>query len=228
MAEDYVDIVMNGFLEPEEEIQGTPVDTSLTVDNTKANKVHVMPNDLLVNLEAFYNNQENPHKVGYDSSNKTWESYEDPPGSGNWAIAYGLSSILDQNGNFRPVKAGDVITDDAASNTFEKRANEMYNLILKDSHISDDFSGIDLNKQTSFLSLLMNTGYEGFKYKNILTAEGEDDWQITNAYTSFGEGDFNKFLFEAFDATEGFVRDDGVTLPGLQNRRDAEKDLWEK
>lgn len=71
---------------------------------------------------------------------------------------------------------------------------------------------LDNNQMTALMSLMFNVG--GPKLR------------ISKAIQALNEGDFNTFVYEAFDEDAGFVHSEGKKLPGLVRRRAAERKLF--
>ena len=74
------------------------------------------------------------------------------------------------------------------------------------------FEDLNDNQKVSLLGLVYNVGITNFNK--------------SKARTALIEGDMDEFILQAFDSEIGFVKQGNTTIPGLQNRRAAEKDLF--
>ena len=57
---------------------------------------------------------------------------------------------------------------------------------------------------------------------------GQGNFEKSNALKALNAGERDKFIFEAFDKSKGFVKQGGKTMKGLQNRRARERELFER
>jgi GH24 family phage-related lysozyme (muramidase) len=86
-----------------------------------------------------------------------------------------------------------------------------------------NWKDLNVNQQSSIVSLTYNVGLDALKYK---TEDGER--VETDAFKALSKGDYKTFKDEAFDSEKGFVRSKGNIVSGLQTRREDEETLFEK
>ena len=89
---------------------------------------------------------------------------------------------------------------------------ELFEKETKNSIGQKQFDSLTDNQKAAVVSLIYNVGRNNF--------DG------TKAQKAIKSGDFDTFINEAFDPEKGFTKQAGKVLKGLQNRRQAEKDLF--
>ena len=154
----------------------------------------------------FTSKYEDESQRYFNPSRNTWTAYADSLAKGLPTVGPGLTGML---GDLEIIP-GKEYSSDVISQEFKKRSMDDYNLLKR--NLGDSFTNLNANQQASIMSLLHNVGSG-----NLLKSK---------AFEGLKEGDLEKFMYEAFDPEVGFVRASGKTVPGLQRRRQSERDLF--
>ena len=108
---------------------------------------------------------------------------------------------------FRGVSAGEEITLERAEAYFRTD-------LLEAEEIVDRLVKVPLtnNQRVAIVSLAFNTGYSNLSK--------------SDAIRYLNQGNYERFVYEAFDSEVGFVRSGGEIVKGLVNRRANERNLF--
>ncbi len=144
----------------------------------------------------------------YDKDSDSYIAYDDPVRPGVATVGPGLTGLVGGN----PIVAGQNYPSSTIAPEFKKRLETDYKRL--DRALDGAFSGqmFNPNQQASIMSLLYNVGYGNLKG--------------TKAFDALKSGDLDTFKEEAFGPT-GFNKSKGEFVQGLQNRRDAERALFD-
>ena len=142
----------------------------------------------------------------------TWTAYDDEIGGNVPTLGPGITGQI----GGQDIQIGQEYPSDAVSGEFEGRLQDEYDWIS--SKMGKTWGGLNPNQQASVISMLHNVGADKFRY--------DKNREETNAYKNLQKGDLEGFAYEAFDPEEGFVKAGGKIVPGLQNRRAKERDLF--
>ena len=142
----------------------------------------------------------------YNPERDTWTAYDDKIGGNVPTAGPGVTGQI----GGEDIEIGKEYPSEAVSGEFGGRLQDEYDWIS--SKMKTTWGGLNPNQQASVISLLHNVG--------------ADEFHGTNAYKNLQSGDLEGFAYEAFDPEVGFVKAGGKTIPGLQNRRAKERDLF--
>jgi GH24 family phage-related lysozyme (muramidase) len=117
-------------------------------------------------------------------------------------IAFGRTSNVDK----------DTTSDLNTEVKLTKEAIKVADKEIRKSIGDKVFEDLNDNQKVSLLDLVYNVGITKFNK--------------SKAKTALIEGDMDEFILQAFDSEIGFVRKDGEIVPGLQNRRARNRDLF--
>ena len=180
--------------------------------------VDSLVNELQSNKWAMYNPydiagkfisfQEDQAGVHYDKATDSFIAYDDPLKPGVATLGPGLTGTI----GGKPIVVGQKYGISQVTPEFQKRLETDYKRL--DRKLGGAFSNQKLNpnQQAAVMSLLYNVGYG-----NLIKSK---------AFKALKEGKYEIFKEEAF-GLDGFNKVGGKFSQGLQNRRDAEKALFD-
>jgi len=142
----------------------------------------------------------------HDPERGTWTAYDDEIGGNIPTLGPGITGQI----GGQDIQIGQEYPSDLVSDEFGGRLQDEWNWIS--SKMKNTWGNLNPNQQASVISLLHNVGANNF--------------HGTKAYKNLQKGDLEGFAYEAFDPEEGFVKAGGKIIPGLQNRRAKERDLF--
>lgn len=143
---------------------------------------------------------------------KSWESFEprayyateNEKERGIVTIGYGQTV---------GVEIGDTISEQEASEYLENQLHLTANKLQRE--VGSFWSLLSDAEKAAVVSLAYNVD------KDVV-----GQLKRSKALQGLREFDFDKFLYEAFHPTVGFVKQNGIILKGLQRRRKAEQNLF--
>ena len=163
------------------------------------------PYDIAGKFISFQEDQAGQH---YNKDSDTYTAYDDPLKPGVATLGPGLTGQIEG----KDIVAGQEYPASLVAPEFQKRLGEDYKRL--DRALDGAFSSqmLNPNQQAAIMSLLYNVGYGNLKG--------------TKAFDALKSGDLDMFKEEAFGST-GFNKASGQFSEGLQNRREAERELFD-
>jgi len=141
----------------------------------------------------------------YNADDDMWTAYNDKIGGNIPTLGPGLTGLVgDQN-----IVVGQQYPASAVDEEFQKRSQGDYDWL---STNVPTWGALNPNQQGSVMSLVHNVGQDAF--------------QESKAFRHLGAGNYDDFMYEAFDEDVGFVKAKGSVIKGLQNRRGKERNLF--
>lgn len=143
---------------------------------------------------------------------KSWESFE-PEAYYATANERKRGILTLGYGQTEGVKEGDVASEEDATTYLQEQLKRTAGLLQE-----------ELGAQWDVLSPAQKAAVSSLAYNVDKDVVGQ--FKRSKALKNLKEGDIDGFLVEAFDPEQGFVRQGGKVLKGLQRRREAEKRLF--
>ena len=142
----------------------------------------------------------------YNPERDTWTAYDDVVGGNIPTLGAGVTGQI----GGEDIQIGQEYPSDVVNQEMGIRMRGDYDWLS--GQLGDSFNNLNPNQQSSVLSLVHNVGRTGFGR--------------SNAFKNLKSGDLKGFAHEAFDPEVGFVKAGGNVVPGLQNRRRYENELF--
>lgn len=150
----------------------------------------------------------------YNPETNMWTAYDDVVGGNIPTLGAGITGQI----GGQDIQIGQEYSGDLVNQEFQGRMQGDYDWLSQ--NLGDSWGSLNPNQQAATMSLVHNVGATAFSQ--------------SNAYKHLKGGNLEGFAFEAFDPNEGFVRSGEIDpetnrksiIPGLQNRRGYERDLF--
>ena len=172
------------------------------------------PFDIASQFIAFEEDQPGTY---FDRDRNIYTAYSDKLASGKPTVGPGLTGMIQG----QEIQPGQEYSADLINKVFQERMQTDFDRLGQGI---EGFSELSPNQQAAIMSLVHNVGYDTFKFKDGTSG---DNRPLTNAFQALLNKDFDTFLEESF-GPRGFNKSKGTFVQGLQNRRNRERELFEK